>query len=718
MALEVVHGESRNRTAGRVLAERLSGIIGAGTLYLGYPVLATADERVEVDALLVSQEHGLVAFLIADDIPSSADEITEATAEQDRLYTVLEGYLSRHEGLRARRSLAVTPATATLFAGTVPPELANTDDGFYGQMSDLPTWLRTLNPVTPQLEHNLHAALQRVTTIKPAKKRSAVAKPSSRGATLKTLEKGIANLDRWQKQAAIESPEGPQRIRGLAGSGKTVVLALKAAYWHTTHPEWKIALTFHSRALYQQIDDLVTRFAFEHGNDRPDPDRLKIVHSWGSRARAGVYSMIAVALGETPRDWSYARGKFGMDDAFQGVCQELLSVARSRHVEPIFDAVLIDEAQDLPPEFFQLVYLFTREPKRIVWGYDELQRLSEAAMPSTAELFGTGPDGAQLISLEAPADGPQRDIVLPVCYRNTPWALASAHALGIGVYRSEGLLQHPDEPQLWSDIGYEVVHGTLAQGQPVTLERSRASYPSYFDTLLEPNDAVVVRDFPDEASQDTWVADEIQKNLSEDELDPDDILVVLPDTYRAKSRAPRLIRELGRRGVAAHLAGVNTSADEIFQPESVTLAHIYRAKGNEAPMVYAIDTQYAAASFNAVTRRNKLFTAITRSRAWVRIVGYGDAMDLIATEANAVREHGYRLQFTIPTAGQLADLRHIHRDRPEGDEEAVRRATEGISTFLEAVERGEVDIYDLPPAVRTRLARLRANSDVENDGDE
>ena len=54
---------------------------------------------------------------------------------------------------------------------------------------------------------------------------------------------------------------------------------------------------------------------------------------------------------------------------------------------PIFNAVLIDEAQDLPPEFFQLVYLFTKDPKRIVWGYDELQKLSEAAMPSTDELL-------------------------------------------------------------------------------------------------------------------------------------------------------------------------------------------------------------------------------------------------------------------------------------------------------------------------------------------
>ncbi len=415
-------------------------------------------------------------------------------------------------------------------------------------------------------------------------------------------------------------------------------------------------------------------------------------------------------LGETPRDWAYAQGKYGMDDAFQGVCRELLSAARSRPVEPIFDAVLIDEAQDLPPEFFQLVYLCTRDPKRIVWGYDELQRLSEAAMPSTVELFGTGPDGAQLISLEAPADGPQRDIVLPVCYRNTPWALATAHALGIGVYRPAGLLQHPDEPQLWSDIGYNVVNGQLAEGEPVALERAPTSYPSYFSELLKPEDAVVVASFPDEAAQDVWLAEQIEKNLNEDELQHDDILVVLPDTYRAKSRAPRLMRELTRRQIPSHLAGVNTSADQIFQPDSVAIAHIFRAKGNEAPMVYAIDAQYAAADFNAVTRRNKLFTAITRSRAWVRITGYGDQMKLIEDEVEAVKNQEYRLRFTIPTTQRLAQLRHIHRDRPEGEEAAVRRVTEGVSAFLEAVDRGEMDLYDLPPDVRTRLTRLRVDS--------
>jgi hypothetical protein len=61
--LDVVYGESRNRDAAKALADLLHEIADEGAVYLGYPVPATADERVEVDALLISQKHGLVAFL-------------------------------------------------------------------------------------------------------------------------------------------------------------------------------------------------------------------------------------------------------------------------------------------------------------------------------------------------------------------------------------------------------------------------------------------------------------------------------------------------------------------------------------------------------------------------------------------------------------------------------------------------------------------------------
>jgi len=703
MSLQVVYGESRNRTLASLLAEQLREVANEGTVYLGYPVLATADETVEVDALMVSRTHGLVAFLLADSIPQSTADWEEAQARQDRLYDVLDSTLSKHRTLRRRRSLAVDITTVTVFPGPVEAPESDAEGGIYCDLHEVAAQIGQLPGMDESFERAVQAALQRVTTIKPVKRRASVQESASRGAILKIIEAGIANLDQWQKAAAIETPQGPQRIRGLAGSGKTVVLALKAAYLHTQHPQWRIAFTYYSRALHEQIDNLVTRFAFEYSNDRPDEEYLQIMHSWGSASRAGLYSEMARAAGTTARDWNYARATYGMDNAFQGVCRELLTIVRETRPDPVFDVVLIDEAQDLPPEFFQLVYHFTKEPKRIVWGYDELQKLSESAMPSTDELFGTGPQGESLVSLVNRDKEPRKDIVLPVCYRNTPWALATAHALGIGAYRQGSLLQHFDEPELWEDIGYETVRGELALGAHVALRRKHDSAPAYFREHLTVDDAVVMQAFDSQEAQDIWVARQIQKNLDEDELEHDDILVVLPDVYRAKSRAPRLMRTLREHGIPSHLVGVSTSADTVFVRDSVALAHIFRAKGNEAPMVYVIDAQYAANDYNAVTRRNTLFTAITRSRAWVRIVGYGGAMDVISREVDTVRNKDFQLEFTIPSRAELDRMRQVNRNQSTHGRASVKRATEGLQMFMEAYEAEEIDLGDIPPALRTRL---------------
>ncbi len=716
MALEVVYGESRNRSIATALSEELRQTLSEGTIYLGYPVLASADERVEVDALLVSKEHGLVAFQLADGIPALDEDWARYVSAQDRLYGVLESHLGRHDELRAGRRLALSIETITVFASTVgsPP---NGTEGHYCDLDGVAAVVDSLPGIDQHVERSLQAALQRVTTIKPAKRRLSVRRDESRGAILKKIEKGIANLDRWQKRAAIESPEGPQRVRGLAGSGKTIVLALKAAYLHAQHPEWRVALTFQSRALYQQFEDLVTRFTFEHSDDRPDFEHLQLMHAWGSATRDGVYTSIASAMGVTPRDFNYARVTFGMDEAFRGVCGELLTIASQSRYEPIFDAVLIDEAQDLPPEFFQLVYRFTREPKRIVWGFDELQRLSEAAMPSTEELFGTTPSGESLVTLTEREGEARQDIILPVCYRNSPWSLATAHALGFGIYRTGGLVQHFDDPQLWEDIGYRVVQGRLGSGSHVILERASTSYPSYFPDLLKSDDAVLLRSFEDELEQDSWVSTQIVQNLQEDELEHDDILVVLPDAYTSKRRTARFARTLARYGIDCHLVGVGSSVDQVFVRGSVAVAHIHRAKGNEAPMVYVLDAQFAISQGREVTRRNTLFTAITRSRAWVRICGHGPRMAEVSQEVDAVRKRSFRLDFTIPTASDLAQLRRIHRDRSSAEAASLRRATQSLKDLVESFEREEIELDDLPPGLRTRLVR-RLRGDFEDFSDE
>lgn len=54
MALEIVHGQPHNVEAARQLADLVEDFLDDGTIYLGYPVLAMGDDRVEIDALLVA----------------------------------------------------------------------------------------------------------------------------------------------------------------------------------------------------------------------------------------------------------------------------------------------------------------------------------------------------------------------------------------------------------------------------------------------------------------------------------------------------------------------------------------------------------------------------------------------------------------------------------------------------------------------------------------
>jgi superfamily I DNA and RNA helicase len=375
-----------------------------------------------------------------------------------------------------------------------------------------------------------------------------------------------------------------------------------------------------------------------------------------------------------------------------------------REVPELFDAVLVDEAQDLPQPFFRLVYAFAKEPKRVVWAFDELQNLSESTMPTTDEMFGLKADGRPRVALSGNG-GARTDIVLPVCYRNTPWALTLAHALGFGIHREAGFVQYFHNSEQWLTAGYEVLSGLLEPGRNVVIRRSAASIPPYFPLLLRPEDAVVCQVVADVDAQAEWVAAEVKSNIEQDELEHDDVLIVLANSLTAKKRAPRVMDALIRHGLASHLVGETASADEIFQQRSIAITHIYRAKGNEAPMVYVLDAHECANGFELRRLRNTLFTAITRSRAWVRLCGYGDEMVALANEVRAVSDAEYNLRFRVPTPDEISRLRSIHRDLAPSERQRKDELKRAAEKFLGALELGEVDWESLPKSLRERFRR-------------
>jgi superfamily I DNA and RNA helicase len=78
-----------------------------------------------------------------------------------------------------------------------------------------------------------------------------VRKASTQGAAIRMLDSNIALLDDQQMKVALQIPPGPQRIRGLAGTGKTILLAMKAVNIHKNFPDKRILFTFHTQSLYK-----------------------------------------------------------------------------------------------------------------------------------------------------------------------------------------------------------------------------------------------------------------------------------------------------------------------------------------------------------------------------------------------------------------------------------------------------------------------------------
>jgi superfamily I DNA and RNA helicase len=180
----------------------------------------------------------------------------------------------------------------------------------------------------------LASAIQAISTIRKGKKRKETTKEDSRGGKLKALEDSIATLDNEQSAAVIETVEGVQRIRGLAGSGKTIVLALKVAYLHAQHSEWKIAVTFNTRSLKGLFERLINTFVIEQSGEEPDWDQVEIINSWGApggKSRDGIYYKFCKENGLTYNDFRTADAKFGSNKHSKESASKLSQKCKSQN---------------------------------------------------------------------------------------------------------------------------------------------------------------------------------------------------------------------------------------------------------------------------------------------------------------------------------------------------------------------------------------------------
>lgn len=618
-------------------------------VYYDFPLYKDEEGKaISAKVLIVSARHGVIAIqtLLTTDRENVPDEIVKADKALGIVYSSLYSRLIRDRVLQKSRTELKFPVIGLILAlnlGNLPLNL-NTEFDVLNHYENLGTRLEEImiEKITDLTFEELISVVEGAKGIIRPKPRDVVDTPeNSKGKLANRIEEAITSFDRKQKRSSIMAPfDGPQRIRGLAGSGKTVVLAWKAALTHIRDQEATIIYTFYTRSLYQHIRRLITRFYRQFDDQDPDWDRLKIMHAWGGHTSEGVYYDACVSNKVDPLTFSEAK-RFSRDqDPFDYACKNLLEKSK---LSPLVDYIFVDEGQDFPASFINLCVQIS-EKQRVVWAYDDLQAIWQPNAPSPEEVFGTDENGNPLVELDL-------DTVLHKCYRNPREVLVCAHALGFGIYGK--IVQMLENKAHWEDIGYSVLSGEFVEGSEIVIERPVENSLSTISDVNKPGEiikSIVYENFEDEVYD---VAQAIKRDIDEG-LRADDILVIVVDDRAVNNYLNLLSSKLAEYGIDSN----NIHADsygirDFFREGAVTLSTVHKAKGNEAFSVYVLGVDALFSSYAGVRERNMLFTAMTRAKGWVQVSGIGPWAAACKAEIDAAIANYPYLRFRYPSEEEL-----------------------------------------------------------------
>lgn len=500
------------------------------------------------------------------------------------------------------------------------------------------------------------------------------------------IESSLKVLDETQQKIAFEVPDGPQRLRGLAGTGKTVLFAKRVAKLHIKYPNWDIGFIFFTRSLYDQVLELITLYCQELGDRDPNWQKIKVMHSWGGREQNGFYSDLAKRTGMTPLNVTDVKnqiGNTGPNESFEYIClslarnqlmkggystQQISQIAEIQNLEPnqilfasemiqtayieietnkislfpeLYDALFVDEGQDLPPICYKLLLSSLKEPKRLYWAYDEAQGIGSLTIPSSAAMFGRDVSGKPRVDVAGTYPGGiQKSHRMHRCYRTPRLLLMTAHALNMGLLREEGALQGVTTKDDWEALGYTITEGdfsvtSVSQGRNVTLTRDRKASPhpidhESFKQKDSLGDVLISQAFDSEIDECDWIAQQVTKDL-ELGFKPDDIIITALSGNKEREYMQMLKEALTRSGVDNFIAGVDGDRSIFRMAGKVTISNIFRTKGNEAWKVYACRFHYANQPLRwknetDLQKRNEAFVALTRTKVWCVVTGLEDAI--------------------------------------------------------------------------------------------
>ena len=211
--------------------------------------------------------------------------------------------------------------------------------------------------------------------------------------TIKPQE--IKALDLSQESIAKNIGDGHRILKGVAGSGKTLVLACRAKYLKTIYPDYKILVVCYNNSLCNHLRQMF-------GDDFNEKIEVLNFHSL---VKSVTNTKLFILKNEKQAEYNSRVGNILIDHLEQNKIDQA----------NLYDAILIDEGQDFAQEWIiGLSKLVKAETNNILFCYDPAQNIFNRKKPSWRSV------GLQVQG--------KKPVELYKCYRNTKEILDIAKA--------------------------------------------------------------------------------------------------------------------------------------------------------------------------------------------------------------------------------------------------------------------------------------------------
>jgi hypothetical protein len=396
------------------------------------------------------------------------------------------------------------------------------------------------------------------------------------GVQVQQLELALKEATHQQAEYGKTDLRGAHRLfRGVAGSGKSIMLALSVARTLSLYREEQdgdlfaaakggkarvLVICFNKTLVHylrQRVEDRFGRIAW----DKPGDDELQVRHF------DGLLYWLSQQLATLKTNLTFRERQ----QRAKVLCEAFDNLAEADRDRVQFDAVYVDEAQDLVPEEFGLLLRLARRDAKgrqtLILFYDNAQNIYGVPTPVWSKL------GVNIVG---------RTVFLDQCLRNTSQILLLAFNVLVGSFAPEGVRAGTRQ---FADVDSLRERGLV--------EERDGQFAIKFAPRTGP--FPFVRAYSTRATEINGTVEAVRRLVTKHKVVPSDILILYNSHHEyADSLGPKLATVLGsgRRVRFVDAAHKGSKDNPLIEDGVLTVCTIASAKGYDAPVVFLLGVDH------------------------------------------------------------------------------------------------------------------------------